>query len=1142
MKNFITILLFLFIGIHISYSQIDDCNTFFEEDNTQYALRAGEMYKSSNGNHFPTQGTFRALSIFVNIIYDQTPEKDPLLGSSNGAWTPDVVSSINSPAHRPAYMLNLFDTNVQSSGNYNGVATRIYAESSFNQLILLSDFVVVNIKQSQITPNASGSSFNQAQLKQAVVNYINNTGGLSTCYGHNNISDYDKFTPSGTGLAKPMQADSKIDLVNFLLRNPTDIYGGIKNISGNTGSSNSETIKIGNQFYGSNYTTYQGVSSGDIANDMKSVLTHEYAHLFLGSNEFHTAGGTTNNTSYYNTFIGKQWGYSLFDGGLLSCNGYERWRLGWYGSSNNAYPIASNNVNSDIGKFSGEKTLVLRDFVTYGDAIRIKLPYKDNELSSNQYIWLENHQSGKNNKLDTNKLSRYACIDKGQAGIYAYYQVGKDIIESDERNDIYSIKSPYINSEMDNLRMISAEGNYNVTYEDKLIKDCLGWDIRPRFSYVSPNPLQGVNDQNEVFNHSASASSIVFANMTYLGLKNKNNVLYTNLPYLGDQYDAFVPNPEIKMELSTNPAPVNTTTYYSQRRNSTMTVMPTQRNTRKIYLTGLSIKMIDPQPSSTGMKAYTVKIRWDDYDVKQDVNWTGDIVLKEQLNLLQNKTIVLEQNLTPYQVNKDPVSGCFAPPTKFTCENSSIINLAQNSKIRMKDKSSFILESGATMNIQTGAEIIVEAGSTLRIKAGGKLNVYGNGKITVKPGAYICVEPDANINLQASNSIISIQIGAALGANPALFPNASCASTITFTGLGKVVLPINGKSEIDCKETAFSSNDSLPNATYAWTSSSNIQITTAKNIREIKAKGKSYNTNSWIRLSVTSNGQTYTETKNVKVNIPNNFLLSLGETNETSDGKRTAVITALASPEGTASSCSYNWTADGGEIYSGYTIGKVWEAVHIDTYLWCLMDSVVSKARPLAVKTVNNNTLQVKQVASAASNLSSSKSLLLELSTTSEKGTEIEYVEVKTGGTAATTQYSLPTVNPGLLPPYNLTWDYATLTYTPGTRVTVTCSITGCDRTYSATLVIESYPYSASYVPSSRSIRLTKDRTIPSVGGVQTYQAFLFNDSGYIKTVTFTSNETAVSIPLSGLPPGNYYINVVDAQGNVVERKLIPAN
>ena len=99
------------------------------------------------------------------------------------------------------------------------------------------------------------------------------------------------------------------------------------------------------------------------------------------------------------------------------------------------------------------------------------------------------------------------------------------------------------------------------------------------------------------------------------------------------------------IDISSNPSAVNTMTYYSKQYKTEYIedyyAVEPSRNTNKIYLTGLSIRMIDEDPDNTGMKSYSVRIRWDDYDVKHNVNWTGNIVLKEQLNLLPNKIIVL---------------------------------------------------------------------------------------------------------------------------------------------------------------------------------------------------------------------------------------------------------------------------------------------------------------------------------------------------------------------------------------------------------------------------------------------------------------------------------------------------------------------
>jgi hypothetical protein len=56
------------------------------------------------------------------------------------------------------------------------------------------------------------------------------------------------------------------------------------------------------------------------------------------------------------------------------------------------------------------------------------------------------------------------------------------------------------------------------------------------------------------------------------------------------------------------------------------------------------------------------------------------------------------------------------------------------------------------------------------------------------------------------------------------------------------------------------------------------------------------------------------------------------------------------------------------------------------------------------------------------------------------------------------------------------------------------------------------------------------------------YQVHLYNDYGYVRTETFTSNDDTFSISLDNLPNGNYYINVLDDQGNIVDRKFVIAN
>jgi hypothetical protein len=609
-------------------------------------------------------------------------------------------------------------------------------------------------------------------------------------------------------LEKYFVSNTKIDIVNFLTRNTIYLkdmngnvylnYGNVRSGQGYSGKGLGPDvgININGVSYKYDFGTYQCIGGGDLTVSKKNIWGHELAHLFLGGNNFHTSGGNHVGTDETNTFIGIQGGYGLFNGGLISCNGFERWRLGWQFDINNINMISSNNQNSDIiSKFTGEQTFTMRDFVTYGDVIRIKLPYKDSENASNQYIWLENHQCGKNGKFDGyvyNDIKPCRSVDK--AGVYSYYQVGKDIIESTIPKQVYP------DNEKDNLRIISAEGNYNVNFLG-YTEDCLnfcGGSCRPLFEYTTPNSFHGVNPQTEVISPDLSKSTLDYKSThKYMGSKIKNGIPYNNLPSCGSDLDAFIPTQTgILMDLSSNPAAVNTTTYYSVQYKHQNYITQTTiwdfysvdnyRNTKKIYLSGLSIKMIDPDPANTGMKAYTVKVRWDDYDIKQNVNWAGDIVSKEQINLLQGKTISLEQNLTPCQIEKDPVSGVFAPPTRLTCEPNSILTMNEYSKIVLKEKSSIILQSSSSNTIKDGAIIEIQNGSTLQIKSGANLNILGSGKIVVKSGGYICVESGATINLQDYNSLIVLEEGASYGANPLLFTSPSCSSTITKTGNGAI--------------------------------------------------------------------------------------------------------------------------------------------------------------------------------------------------------------------------------------------------------------------------------------------------------------------------------------------------------------------
>ena len=181
---------------------------------------------------------------------------------------------------------------------------------------------------------------------------------------------------------------------------------------------NNKMIRIGNDSIPiSHLGTFQCVGVNNFANNPTSIVSHEFSHNLFGGNEFHTSGGNHRGSFELMPFFSVQGGYGLmgaYGSSLVSCNGYERWRLNWKHPST-PYLIGARdslnltNQNSDISQSDGVVTFILRDFVTTGDAIRIKLPYKDSEHASNQYIWLENHQVGKTAKWIFINILIHSC-------------------------------------------------------------------------------------------------------------------------------------------------------------------------------------------------------------------------------------------------------------------------------------------------------------------------------------------------------------------------------------------------------------------------------------------------------------------------------------------------------------------------------------------------------------------------------------------------------------------------------------------------------------------------------------------------------------------------------------------------------------
>jgi hypothetical protein len=809
--------------------------------------------RSWNGFIFPPHGSYRALFIYVNIIYD-TPVQDSV--SSNEIWPRSQTEGINvDSASWPAYLTDFIDVEYNPE-NIHGMFTQLFAESSFNKLIVTGDFMIVNIKHSSVS---QGGEFKSIPLLDSVISVINTNGGLNTLNGYNSIQDYATIDPT------------KFDLVHFIIRNARPGYGDYWPGNGSAGSGEWIRLKTSEgEIFSALQCSVQCVGNIDISLNPTSIIIHEFSHLLFGPNSFHTSGGHSWGGKM--CFPAIQYGYGLMgaaSSGLVNCNGFDRYRVGWMSDENTTgWPITASGIISDINKDDGNQSFILRNFITSGDVVRIKLPFI-NPAASNQYIWLENHKM-----LDsTLNFLQYSntnpeCRPQARKGIYAYYQVGKDTI--DGSNGIV-----YPGHDTDNLKMICANGFYDQLYKGTIPGSCVGTGAFDYFADHSPNPLSGNNDL------SAYYLDIPGDDTLKPGIHAKNAMAKTyfhspndtvkHLPYLMSDINAFHGLHE--MSLNTNPAPFNTATYYHSPfvENSIRLTQPVEvfRNLPEVYLSGLKIAMTPIENDD-----YMVDISWDNYDLHTEVRWTGQIVLPEMLYVKPGALLLLDQSGTPGSIYRHPVSGKFAEPTQLRCADGSLLVQYEESTVKLDNKSTLLLETGS-LYVAEGGLLSVINGSLLRVASGGVFEQQQKALINIENAGSLFIEQGGHYIIDGG--ITTIKAGGRLEIE-------SCA-TIEIRNGG--ILALQGLGEICIHPGAFFIIDSVQNLQFDWGFSTGDcpGFTPANFEQTVIAAPPTY----LIEGNVDWNNVTYNYTDDLRIDSAAVFNLSGGSELRFAAGKRIIV-------------------------------------------------------------------------------------------------------------------------------------------------------------------------------------------------------------------------------------------------------------
>ena len=739
---------------------------------------------NSYNNHIFTS-RFRVINLFINIIYDVNPALNPC-ANDTVYWGNAYHEGINNEAI-PTYLLHLMDTGYVVSDT--GLITRLYRESSYDSVWIVGDFIVVNVKESSVLAQNNANMFNKTSIVSATIEIINNYG-FSTIFGHNNLEEYIEFNdnqsigPGGGVDTNTAYINRNFLYTQIIIRNITQQYG---EVGIGSGISSNRLLPLVNKYisYNNYYINFNGkgtlqcVGGGDISQNPTGIVVHEISHSLFGSNDFHTSGGNhRGGTSSLMPFMTLQNGYGLMgaaNSALVCCNGYERWRMHWKHPDAVDYISAMDSTHqtsiiSDIQKSDGNKTFLLRDFITYGDAVRIKLPYKDREDCSNQYIWLENHQVGSNDKLDFLQYANTrSCRPDSVAGIYAYYQIGRDVLSGDKNIVNYA-------DERDNLKFIPAEGyfNYQKQEVDTYQLQCINYN---KHTYQSvrqdANPFNGYQDMETQFHPQDNEDTISIYNEYPMWRKVIDNQAIDSMPFIGDSRDMFAAH--TKLNMASNPSTCNAKTYYNclTEHNILNYNHYNPRHNRTTYLTGLSIEMI-PQAN----KDFLVRIRWDDYDITNDAVFTGRIALKERAVLKAGNHITLTQNRTPAQPFRDNTTGYFDTLTIMRCENGSEFVQERNTSLNITENSQLIIQSGSIYNAYGNAQINVTKGGLLKLEQGASVKMHDTVLIQIDSSARMIIENNVKFG---KNAKIIVKPGGKLVVNGATLTSDSV--TVLWQGI-----------------------------------------------------------------------------------------------------------------------------------------------------------------------------------------------------------------------------------------------------------------------------------------------------------------------------------------------------------------------
>jgi hypothetical protein len=668
------------------------------------------LQESRHGWYLSPHGTIRVLVLFAEIEYDRQPEKDPQPGGS-GHWPKGRL---------PQWKDDLFDP--QPYPVPQATISRYYHDISLGKYTVLGDYLdaMLTLKESEYGSLSDGHGINRHAIKEA-----NKLGALRTRHG-STIADLDLWKRGGRpGMPKEQGPDDphSYDHVMVILRNSTLTHGQGSVDQGSSGE------LFG---YGSDSQSRFGAMNGLPF----EILKHEFNHMLLGGNNFHSGGG--NAAQFQSFFICLQGGWSMMgaaSSSLLTCTGWDRDRLGWMPDDAKhrirARDTRGGEVNADLDPVAGDTGLfVLRDFVTTGDALRIRMPFLPPDAYQ-QWLWVENHLGHQRNGSPTDRFHwelEDPCVAPIEAGLFMTMQVDRD---DRQGTNIFGGHADY-------LRPVPANGNFDLSLRgDTLHGSCpFGGTTFPfRMEDRWANPLTG-NHELELPVYDRDGDGRLQRSEHYVPrARVRRGRIEADGVFYGRPEHAFRMTGNRKLGMATNPSSANMLTLVSRGTvDSHKRGLP---NVRVIHLNGIAVELVDVAANGDA----TVRVRNNDVVIDRDVRWCADSIVLPPLRgaaspalvLAPKRTLLLDRSRTPTRIDAPEVAGgrtWFSETTAFTVLPGASMDLGRRSVLELRNGSVLHLMPGAGMRLGPKARLKLDATSRIHVHSGALLE--GPPKLVTK--------------------------------------------------------------------------------------------------------------------------------------------------------------------------------------------------------------------------------------------------------------------------------------------------------------------------------------------------------------------------------------------------------------------------